>query len=169
MAGGIFNRMLKFIGFEDDDELEQDVRQVGSGRESSVSVYRSEPRNGEDNVVPLGRRKPASGQVVNLQQAAAAKQVRLVVARPRSFDEVQVIADHLKNRRPVVVNLEEVEAMDEGGRERVAQRILDFLSGTIYALNGSMQKVGKQNVFVFVPQNMDITAEYRTFQHEREE
>ena len=72
---------------------------------------------------------------------------------PNSFEEAQSIADQLKNRRPVIVNLENAEKV-------LAKRIVDFISGTTYALNGNMQKVGN-GIFLFVPTNVDISGEMR--------
>jgi cell division inhibitor SepF len=74
--------------------------------------------------------------------------MRLVVAEPRSFEEVQPIADQIKERRPVVINLESVD-------KETAQKFLNFLSGTIYALDGSMQRISA-SIFLFAPANVEI-------------
>lgn len=79
------------------------------------------------------------------------RQVKVVVAEPRSFEEVQEIVDNLKNRRPVIVNLERVDG-------ELARRIVDFVSGATYGLSGSMQKVGG-GIFLFAPSNVDIAGD----------
>ncbi|MCL6635639.1 MAG: cell division protein SepF, partial [Peptococcaceae bacterium] len=79
--------------------------------------------------------------------------MRVVVLEPRSFDEAQGIADNLKNRRPVIVNLEHAET-------DLAKRVLDFMIGATYALNGAMQKVGS-GIFLCVPNNVDIASELK--------
>lgn len=84
--------------------------------------------------------------VVNLH--AAQKQVKVVVIEPFSFDDAQHIADHLKNRKPVVINFENTE-------KDVAKRMVDFISGTTYALNGSIQKIG-HDIFLCAPSNVDV-------------
>jgi cell division inhibitor SepF len=89
--------------------------------------------------------------VVSLQHAQ--RQVRVVVVEPRSFEEVKEITDNLKNRRPVILNLEQADA-------ELARRVVDFVIGATYALNGSQQKVGN-GVFLFVPANMDIASELK--------
>lgn len=76
------------------------------------------------------------------------KNIRLVLFEPRSYDDSQEIADNLKSHRPVVVNLQLV-------RRDQAMRIVDFLSGTVYALGGSIQKVGP-HIFICAPANVDI-------------
>ena len=78
------------------------------------------------------------------------KQVKVIVLEPAGFDDSQKVADHLRNNQPVVVNFESTDA-------DVMKRMTDFISGTIYALNGSMKKIGR-NILVCAPQNVDIDA-----------
>ena len=73
---------------------------------------------------------------------------KLVLLEPRAFSEAQQIADQLKNRNTVVVNLKRVTS-DQ------AKRIIDFLSGTIYAINGDLQKVGG-GIFLCAPDNVNV-------------
>ena len=89
--------------------------------------------------------------MVNLHTSQ--KQLKVIVVEPLCFDEVQNIADHLRSRKPVIINLEDAE-------KELAKRIVDFISGTTYALGGSMQKVGN-NIFLFVPANIDIAIDQR--------
>jgi len=90
------------------------------------------------------------GAVLSLHTA---KQLRVVVSEPTNFEDSQGIADHLKSRRQVIINM---EATDKD----VAQRILDFVSGACYALDGRVQKIG-DGVFLFAPYNVDITSEVK--------
>ena len=76
-----------------------------------------------------------------------------MVVEPKVFDEVKDIAENLKNRRPVIVNLEQATP-------ELARRVVDFVMGASYALNGSQQKVGS-GIFLFVPSNMDISSELK--------
>ena len=76
---------------------------------------------------------------------------KLILLEPRAFSESQQIADHLKNRHTVVVNLKRVTA-DQ------AKRIMDFLSGTIYAIGGNLQKVGG-GIFLCTPKNMSVSGQ----------
>lgn len=73
---------------------------------------------------------------------------KLILLEPRAYSESQQIADHLKNRRTVVVNLKRVTA-DQ------AKRIVDFLSGTVYAIGGDLQKIGG-GIFLCAPNNMAV-------------
>jgi cell division inhibitor SepF len=73
-----------------------------------------------------------------------------MLCQPYSYDDAQTVIDHLKNRRPVVLNL---EALDGA----MAQRILDFTSGAAYALDGNVQKVSK-SIFIVVPSNIELSG-----------
>ena len=73
---------------------------------------------------------------------------KLILLEPRAYSESQQIADHLKNRHTVVVNLKRVTA-DQ------AKRIVDFLSGTIYAIGGDLQKIGS-GIFLCTPKNVNV-------------
>ncbi|MDO5850805.1 MAG: cell division protein SepF [Methanobacteriaceae archaeon] len=73
---------------------------------------------------------------------------KMILLEPRAYSESQQIADHLKNRNSVVVNLKRVTA-DQ------AKRIIDFLSGCIYAIGGTMQKVGV-GIYLCAPNNVNV-------------
>lgn len=73
---------------------------------------------------------------------------KMILLEPRAYSEAQQIADHLKKRNTVVVNLKRVTG-DQ------AKRIMDFLSGTIYAIKGSIQKIGS-GIFLCTPNNVNV-------------
>ena len=73
---------------------------------------------------------------------------KMILLEPRAYSEAQQIADHLKKRNTVVVNLKRVTG-DQ------AKRIMDFLSGTIYAIKGNIQKVGN-GIFLCTPNNINV-------------
>ena len=73
---------------------------------------------------------------------------KMVLFEPRAYSESQQIADYLKKRNAVVVNLKRVTP-DQ------AKRIVDFLSGTLYAINGGLQKLGT-GIFLCTPNNIDV-------------
>lgn len=86
--------------------------------------------------------------VVSLQSIQ--KSSKVIVFEPKLFEQAQEIADHLKNRRTVVVNLQQIDR-NEG------RRIVDFLGGTIYAINGEMTKIGS-DIFLCAPDNVEVTG-----------
>ena len=90
------------------------------------------------------------GKVVNIN---ATTQFRVVVIQPETFDEAKEIADHLKERKPVVINLELME-------KEQAKKIFDFLNGAIYALGGSIQQIAT-SIYLFAPYNVTIMSDFR--------
>ena len=133
---------------EEIDEMEEGVVDLGeeSGRRMRErEMY--EPEYQQETAAP----KPFSAI---RKKASAIKnngQLQVFIASPDDYDKSQEISDYLKARRPVIVNLEKVEYP-------VAQRIMDFLSGTIYALEGSIQRV-TNNIFVLAPDNIEISGD----------
>lgn len=81
------------------------------------------------------------------------KTLKVVVCEPQKFEEAKELADHLKNRKQIILNFEST-APD------VSQRIIDFISGTVYSLDGQTQQIGK-NIFVFAPNNVEINKDSR--------
>ncbi len=81
----------------------------------------------------------------------AQRQWEIIVIEPRSLEDARRGADFVKARRPVFVNLQGIE-------QDLARRIVDFLSGGTYALDGHLQRVGEE-MFLFTPSNVAITAE----------
>ena len=82
---------------------------------------------------------------------AASVGSKMILLEPRSVSEAQAIADHLKNRNSVVVNLKRVTSTQ-------AKRIIDFLSGCIYAISGSMQKIGV-GIYLCTPNNVNVQGQ----------
>lgn len=80
----------------------------------------------------------------------ASKQVKVIVIKPMNFDDAQKVADYLRKNQPVVINFEDTDG-------EIMKRIIDFVSGTIYALNGTLKKIGR-SIIVAAPQNVDVDA-----------
>ncbi|BCJ86058.1 cell division protein SepF [Effusibacillus dendaii] len=123
----MWTKLMQFFGLADEAPAEK----------TQGTDYQEQP----SDVVPLQRR----AAVVNLHTQ---KQVRLVLCEPESFEESQQIADHLRGHRPVVLNLHRAQ-FDH------AIRIMDFISGTTYALGGKMEKIGHQ-IFICVPDTIEV-------------
>ncbi|NLW17519.1 MAG: cell division protein SepF [Firmicutes bacterium] len=124
----LWSKFLDFFGFEEEEEEEtEDVLE----NEASPTVEM--PTRFRTNVVEL----------------QTAKSMKLVVLGPKSLEDVQPIVDHLRARRPVVVNL-------EGAEQRSRLRILDFLNGAVYALGGRNQRISEL-IFLLAPHNVDVS------------
>ncbi len=82
------------------------------------------------------------------ENASAPSSGKMILLEPRAYSESQQIADHLKKKNTVVVNMKRVTP-DQ------AKRIVDFLSGTVYALGGDLQKIGG-GIFLCTPKNVNV-------------
>ncbi|SDB87748.1 cell division inhibitor SepF [Pelagirhabdus alkalitolerans] len=104
----------------------------------------------EEELAATGQRssKKNNKNVVSLKSVQA--QAKVVLSEPRSYDETQEIADHIVSRRSVVINLQRVDYEQ-------AKRIVDFLSGTVYAVSGEIQKLGP-HTFLCTPDNVEISG-----------
>ena len=136
MKAGVMGKFLNFVGLE---EVEDD----DYGYEGEAEPSRRPAADWEDEV-PKRKR----GGVVSLP---ASRNMRVVVMHPRTLEEGQAIADQVKGRRPVIVNLDLAE-------ERAGQRLLNFLSGVAYALDGGLRK-GGDNIFLITPSNVEVASE----------
>ena len=127
-------RFLNFIGLEEneEDEVYQEEKPVEAKRE---------PRSRRRENALLG-----GGDVQPVPKDLAS--MKMIVYPPVCYDDAQTIVDNLKNRRPVIVNMEELEAS-------CAQRVLDFLLGAIYAVNGTANKISR-GIFLFAPRDVDV-------------
>src|SRR5574342_417820 len=115
---GIKTKFKRFFDLEDDYEFENEYAEESYDEEEELTP--SHTKKGKANVVSLQ----------SIQQ-----QVKVVLVEPRVYAEAQDIADQLKNRRAVVMNLQCIP-------HDQAKRIVDFLSGTVYAIGGDIQKLG---------------------------
>lgn len=127
---GMMNKILNYLGLTEEEEQER----------PHVSY---EPQHEPE-------REPAEVRKVknNIVSIHAQKTTKMVLCEPRNYEETQEIADHLRSRRAILVNLQRV-------RPEQAMRIVDFLSGTVYALNGAISKVGP-SIFVCVPDTVEL-------------
>lgn len=111
-----------------------------------------------DNIAPAVSSAPTgfSGQVVNI---STGKQ-QVVLFRPSNFNDTSKAADDLRSKKAVIVNMENVD-------KAMARRVVDFLSGCAYALDGKVKKIA-QATYLFTPFNMDVVGDLESLQSEVE-
>jgi cell division inhibitor SepF len=133
---GVMNRFLNYLGLQEEEEIERERERQPNTEEQDVetSPFETRKNGGKNNVVSIHSQKTA----------------RMVLTEPRTYDEAQEIADQLKARRSVVVNLQRI-------RREQAIRIVDFLSGTVYALGGNISKLGP-DIFLCTPDSVEISG-----------
>lgn len=137
---GLMDPIDEKMDFEDEE-----LRSKTSGQEKSGMDSLSGSERGESsrNVVDFHSAQTAHESVVTSYK------MKVIVIEPKTFDDAQQVANNLREKKPVVINFEKTEAED-------AKRIIDFISGTTYALNGEIKKVG-HNVFLCAPSNVNVT------------
>ena len=137
MAGSnLMNKVWGFFGIEPEDEDEE--------LENYEQDYEQEEDEEEEDRKLFGRKN----KVVNMPQA---NQVKMIISQPTNFEQSEEICQYLKERKSCIVNLEYVN-------KDVARRIVDFISGGVYALNGHIQKISN-SIFLIAPANYDISNE----------
>ena len=129
----LINKMLNLVGFEGEELTEEE------GYNSNASNSEQENVKGTYNLFKK------NSKVVNLTDP---NQLKLVVMQPNSFDDAQDVCDHLKEKKPVVINLEYAD-------NETARRLIDFFSGAVYGIDGHIEKVSA-SIFLLVPYNVDI-------------
>ena len=132
---------------DEDDMMEEEFEE----KAPRFSRFRKEKETEEEEEVVshrFGSRRSQSTPVVSVHNTN--NQLQVVIIRPEKYEDSQSICDQLKAKKPVVVNLEKVEYP-------VAQRIMDFLSGACYSIDGSIQRIAN-NIFIIAPDNVDVSG-----------
>ena len=141
---GLMDELKKIIHPYDDEDYDYEDDFEEPVKESSRSLFddrkddRREDRRSEDR----------HNKVVNIH---ATTQLKVVLVKPERFENASEIADHLKEKRTVVLNLESTN-------KDVARRLIDFLSGVAYAGEGKIKKAAA-NTYIITPYSVDIMGD----------
>jgi len=141
---GVFSKIKNFFYLEDEDEEIQPPI-----KEPAVLPQETVTRKTKKIVNSYGEEKTLN--VINIQSANALKNTKVIIVEPRVYAEAQDISEHLKNKRAIIVNLQRID-------REAGMRIIDFLSGTVYALGGDIQRIG-DNIFLCTPDNVEVQGE----------
>lgn len=114
--------------------------------DDEYEYYEEQEENVPDTTSNQKRKNQNVVNLASMQQPSS----KVVLSEPRNYNEAQEIADNVVNRRAVVINLQRVD-------HEQAKRIVDFLSGTVYAISGDIQKLGAQT-FLCTPENVDVSG-----------
>ena len=142
---GIFDEFKRLAHpYEDEEEDDFDDFDISprpvERRERTERTSRTE--------APMTEEERRSNKVVNIR---AATQLQVVLVKPDKFEDASAIADHLREKRTVVLNLESTN-------KEIARRLLDFLSGVAYANEGKIKKVAI-STYIITPYNVDILGD----------
>ena len=140
MSGALMNKVWDLFGM---DSAEPE----GYEDENIYDYDNNEEEETEDNKKIFGRK---NNKVVNMPQTQG-QAIKMVISQPTTFEQSDEICSFLKEKKSIIVNLEYVN-------KDVARRIVDFISGGVYALDGYIQKVSN-SIFLVAPSNYEITNE----------
>ena len=163
---GLMDKIKDIVGIELEDEDEEEVAEEKKERPAREAREVKDVRDVREERKAAAERKPAAPRMETVARTEVTRQTmggnkytsqfKMVVIEPNGFEECPKLVDSLKAKKPVIINLENLET-------DIARKIFDFLSGATYALNGNVQKV-TNNIFVFAPENVDVTYKDSTKQ-----
>ena len=142
MSNNVFSKVKSLLGFEDYDDYD----------DYEDEEYESEIGEEEDSIEPVitSKKNPNNNKVVNIHTSSS---IKVTITKPVDYEEATEICEALKNRRIVLVNTTALEL-------KIAQRLLDFISGSCYALGGELQQIEK-GVYLLSPSNVEVTNELK--------
>ncbi|HLU21979.1 MAG TPA: cell division protein SepF [Bacillaceae bacterium] len=132
---GIKTKFKNFFLLDDEEYIEEEEKIVNRQQVQAPENEKHYPEVKKQNVVSL---------------QSVQKSSKVILFEPRVYAEAQEIADHIVNRRAVVVNLQRIQ-------HDQAVRIVDFLSGAVYAIGGDIQKIGL-DIFLCTPDNVEVSG-----------
>ena len=151
---GIFDEFKRLSHpYEDEDEDDYDDFDISprpvERRDRDRDRYERPSRSSESSYsAPAPEDDRRGNKVVNIR---AATQLQVVLVKPERFEDASSIADHLREKRTVVLNLESTNG-------EIARRLLDFLAGVSYAQEGKIKKVAI-STYIITPYNVDILGD----------
>ena len=169
----LWDNVKKFAQPYDDDDYEEErpSRRQPRRAPAPAPVPMPEPEEEDDNYGfgPMTTTTPVapapavsntfSSPVLSVNRSSSKQEV--VLFRPGSFNDITKAADDLCNNKAVVVNMEGVD-------KAMARRVVDFLSGSVYALQGTVTKIA-QSAYLFCPNNMNVVGDLESLQVEAEQ
>jgi cell division inhibitor SepF len=182
--GDLWSRTLVYFGIAEEDDEFYDDEDGYSAEQSLEQSYRERPnvrrltprrrtpgledwtdsnddyppsrspaRTPAPSPPPTPRRSRAVAAGPRHIEAVPSGAVRVSLVVPRSFNDAQQVADKYKHGNPVILNLQEADT-------ELGKRLMDFLSGLVYGLDGSIQRIAEK-VFLLSPRNVEVSAEQR--------
>jgi cell division inhibitor SepF len=162
-----WHRTLVYFGLAEDEAYEEDVEPYAEPEVELQDTYRERPnvrrlssrrrRDEFDDIFAddagAERRTTALRPVGSARANGRSGDVRVHFVAPKSFNDVQDVADKFKDSIPVILNLQSTDT-------DLSKRLIDFSSGLTYALEGGMQRVADK-VFLLTPRNVEVSAEER--------
>ncbi len=144
MSDNIWKKMKYFVMGDEDEYEEEEVETIEEEDDTVTPIVNNEDRN----IITDSYMKPRAN-LVDIKNNQ--NQLKVIVYKPTQYSDAEQIVKNLKSKKPVVVNLEDVEV-------ELARKIFNFCSGAICALDGEMRKISKE-IFILAPNNVTLDAE----------
>jgi len=142
---GLFEKIKNILTIPEEDEFNEDFEEIEE----------EEPRKKASYSEPAVKRAESTPRIIGGGKAKTVNfnptQMQVVLVKPERYEDVTAIADHLNDRKSVVLNLESAD-------REISRRIVDFLSGATYANHGNIRKVSR-GTFLIVPHGVDMMGE----------
>ena len=142
---GLWDKFKNIMVIPDEDEYDEEFEETSSPARNTVVEEEEAPRRTES--IP----RVFQGGKAKTVQYQPKPSIQVVLVKPERFDDVPSIADHLNDKKTVVLNLESAD-------RETSRRIIDFLSGVAYANHGNFRKVAT-STFIIVPHDGDVMGE----------
>lgn len=137
----VINKVMGYFGFDENPQDEE---------ENEEALDNLEYEEDEENKERKAFSKKAS-KVVDIHTAMT---IKVVIVKPKDYEDCRSIADHLKSRKIVVLNLSDMETNTD-------QRLLDFVSGACYALQATVEEVSG-GTYILSPSNVEVTSDLKS-------
>jgi len=142
----LLEKVLDFVGWETDADYEEDIYED--------EIVESAPQKPERNV--SHKKAAPQGKILNMNNN---NNLKVVVLSPQNILEARELCDHLRSNKPVIMNVEGIDTP-------LAQRMVDFLSGAVYCLDGDIQKISS-GIFLATPASIEITGDFKDEMHSK--
>ena len=146
---GLLDELKKLTKpYDDDDDLYDEDEDGAPVDEAQDRAAEPEP---QPRPVRVGSRSDYAGSGNKVVNIGATSQMKVVLVKPERFEAAAEIADHLREKRAVLMNLEQTN-------KEIARRLIDFLSGVAYAQDGKIKRVAA-NTYIITPYNVDLMGD----------
>lgn len=166
MADKFIDKVKNMMGFETDQKYDEDYDYDDADNYDDFNSYNNQSTsqalygNPQSKVVNIGKSSTGASTPVSPMSTPANTMPRMnydmevVLYQPKEFEDSKTIVDSLKNKKPVILNIEDLD-------NELGKKIFDFCSGALYALDGHIQKISR-GIFILAPYNVEIGGDVRS-------
>lgn len=161
MSAAIVNKFMRMMGIgeEDDTEYDEEIDYYDEDEQEEVEKESPKARRSFRDIESSNPYSRNNVQTKVIPMSTAVSSSKMVITQPTCYEDVQEIGEYLKARKSVIINLENVGKED-------ARRILDFLSGATFMIEGTIQKVSNL-IYLMTPKDVEIQNDVERSQYKQ--